>query len=408
MRKISLLIIFFVFGCNTSDPVIEYQKSLISQEITGSNIFKVVRDGELIYNQIVNSNKLGDKDITNETIFPIWSMSKPITTVAMMILYDRGLYKLDDNLSKYLPEYENVNCKGEEGVYPCKNKIKVIDLLTHRSGYTYYSDIYGENKFISPPSPLNKFTSSYYFDNLDAFSKAVANHPLEFEPGAHYLYGLNQAILGKLVEVLSGISFYDFLKENLFDPMEMTETKFYLTKEERARVQPLFINILPNTPFNLSETALKGFTYLLDEQTYDINNSAHFGGEGLVSTFSDYSNFCEMLVNKGSYKGKEIVSESSYNLMIDKYTNTAPDPNEPFIFPDLAGHYFGFTFSVMEDPLLDGTGSPKGVFGWSGYHNTHFWIDPQNKLYGLFMSRSREFNFGIQKGLKKAIYSKIN
>ena len=210
------------------------------------------------------------------------------------------------------------------------------------------------------------------------------------------------------MEVLSGMSLYDFLKENLFDPMKMTETKFYLTKEDRVRVQPLFINRLPNTPFNPSETVLKGFTYLLDEQTYDINNFAHFGGEGLVSTFSDYSNFCEMLVNKGSYKGKEIISESSYNLMIDKYTNTAPDPNEPFIFPDLAGHYFGFTFSVMEDPILDGTGSPKGVFGWSGYHNTHFWIDPQNKLYGLFMSRSREFNFGIQHGLKKAVYSKIN
>lgn len=132
--------------------------------------------------------------------------------------------------------------------------------------------------------------------------------------------------------------------------MEMTETKFYLTKEERARVQPLFINRLPNTPFNPSATALKGFTYLLNEQTYDINNSAHFKGEGLVSTFSDYSNFCEMLVNKGNYKGKEIISESSYNLMIDKYTNTAPNPNEPFIFLDLAGHYFGFTFSVMEDP----------------------------------------------------------
>ena len=274
MRKISLLIIFIVIGCNVPDPIAEYQLSLISEEITGSNVFKVVKDGKVIYNQTVNSGKLGDKDISDETIFPIWSMSKPITTVAMMILYDRGLYKLDDYLSKYLPEYENVKCKGEEGVYPCKNKIRVIHLLTHRSGYTYYSDVYGENKFISPPSPLNKFTSSYYFDNLDDFSKAVANHPLEFEPGSHYLYGINQAILGRLVEVLSGMSFYDFLKENLFDPMKMTETKFYLTKEDRVRVQPLFINRLPNTPFNPSETVLKGFTYLLDEQTYDINKDS--------------------------------------------------------------------------------------------------------------------------------------
>lgn len=410
MKKIIILISFLILSCNSDvksdSPILNFQNELIKNEVTGSNVFKVVKGDKVIYNEVVNSGKQGDKDINDQTIFPIWSMSKPITTVAMMVLYDRGLFKLQDNLSKYLPEYENVKCKGEDGIYPCKNKIKVIDLLTHRSGYTYYSDVYGENKFISPPSPLNKFTSSYHFDNLDDFSKAVANQPLEFEPGSHYLYGLNQAILGRLIEVLSGVSFYDFLKVNLFNPMDMKETKFYLTIEERKRIQPLFINRLPNTPFNPSETSLKGFTYLLDEQTYDINNSAHYGGEGLVSTFSDYSNFCEMLVNKGNYKGKEIISESSYNLMIEKYTNTAPDPAEPFIFPDLEGHYFGFTFSVMEDAILDGTGSPEGVFGWSGYHNTHFWIDPQNKIYGLFMSRSREFNFDISKGLKKAVYSK--
>ena len=288
MKKIIILISFLILSCNSDvksdSPILNFQNELIENEITGSNVFKMVKGGKVIYNEVVNSGKQGDKDINDQTIFPIWSMSKPITTVAIMVLYDRGLFKLQDNLSKYLPEYENVKCKGEDGIYPCKNKIKVIDLLTHRSGYTYYSDVYGENKFISPPSPLNKFTSSYHFNNLDDFSKAVANQPLEFEPGSHYLYGLNQAILGRLVEVLSGVSFYDFLKVNLFDPMDMKETKFYLTTEERERIQPLFINRLPNTPFNPSDTSLKGFTYLLDEQTYDINNFAHYGGEGLEGT----------------------------------------------------------------------------------------------------------------------------
>tara|TARA_B100000287_G_scaffold317264_1_gene300976 strand:+ start:1234 stop:2466 length:1233 start_codon:yes stop_codon:yes gene_type:complete len=408
MRNLILSAILILAGCsktNDENKILSFQKKLISDELTGSNVAMVVKDGEIIYNQIVNSEKLGDKDINTNTIFPIWSMSKPITTVAMMVLLDKGTYQLEDNLYEYLPEYKNVNCKGENGIYPCENKIKVIDLLTHRSGYTYYDPITGENRFASPPSPTMKYASSYMYDNLDEFSKAVAKQPLEFEPGSHYLYGINQAILGRLIEVLSGQSFYDFLNDNLFIPMNMSETKFYLTIEDRKRFQPLFINSLPNTPFNLSDTNIKGFTNFLDEQTYDINNKGHFGGEGLVSTFKDYSNFCEMLLNKGMYNGKEIISEESYNLMIKKYSNAYPDPAEPFTFPDLAGHYFGFTFSVLEDPALDGTGSPKGVFGWSGYHNTHFWIDPETNLYGLFMSRSREFDFNIPKKFKEAVYS---
>ena len=101
-------------------------------------------------------------------------------------------------------------------------------------------------------------------------------------------------------------------------------------------------------------------------------------------------------------------SDKSIKLMTSKYTNGYPDPHEPGTFPDLAGYYFGFTFCVLEDPEVDGTGAGKGTFGWSGYHNTHFWIDPENKVYGLFMSRAIEFNFSILSGLKKAVYTKLS
>ena len=144
-------------------------------------------------------------------------MSKTVTTVAMMILLENNLYSLDDNLSEYLPEYENVNCKGPEGVYPCQNKIKVIDLLTHRSGYTYYARNGANWLFNLHTDLFPDYINTSRFDNLDDFSKAVAKQPLDFEPGAMYTYGLNQAILGRLIEVLSGQSFYDFLKENIFD-----------------------------------------------------------------------------------------------------------------------------------------------------------------------------------------------
>ena len=133
------------------------------------------------------------------------------------------------------------------------------------------------------------------------FQKLLLNNPLDFEPGTMYSYGLNQAILGRLIEVISGKSFYEFLKENIFDKLGMNDTKFHLTDEDRLRFQPLRVNIKSRTPFNQTDYNLDGYTAALDGYSYDEKNKAHFGGEGLVSTMSDFSKFCEMLVNGGVY-----------------------------------------------------------------------------------------------------------
>ena len=410
MKKIylTLSLLVFVFNCEKQHPLQKEQQRLINSEITASNVFKVVQDGEVLYENTQNSGRLGDKEINDKTIFPIWSMSKPITTVAMMILYDQGGFNLDDNLSMYLPEFENMMCKKDSVIQPCKNQIKIIDLLTHRSGFGYYNDVYGENMFIGKPSPLYKYTNTYSYDDLNEFSLAVSKQPLEFEPGQHYFYGLNQDILGRVIEVITGKSFYEYLKDNLLEPLEMSETKFHLTLEERERFQPLFINKIPNTPMNPSTNSLKGFTNEMDQLSYSETNKAYMGSGGMVSTMADYSNFCQMLVDRGNFNGEQIISEKSFDLMLQKHTEPYPNEDEPYLFPDMPGHYFAFNFSVLENEEVDLTGAPAGVYGWSGYHNTHFWVDPENKLYGLFMSRSREFDFGIPMGLKTVFYQTFN
>lgn len=408
MKKILLFISLVFFSCNSEvkseNPILDFQKNLVENGVTGSNTAMVYKDGKIIYNEIVNSGAVGDADITENTIFAIHSMSKTVTTVAMMILLDREMFDLNDQLSKYLPEFENMNCKGSDGVYPCENKIKVIDLLTHRSGFTYYAKN-GANWLASTHTDLYPdFINTSRFNNLDDFSKAVANQALDFEPGSMYSYGLNQALLGRLVEVISNQSFYEFLKENIFDQLGMNDTKFHLTEEERTRFQPLRVNIKSKSAFNQTDYNLDGYTAALDGYSYDEKNKAHFGGEGLVSTMSDFSKFCEMLVNNGLYNDQQIISKKSIKIMTDKYTNGYPDPNEPNVFPDYEGNYMGFTFVVSENPEIDGSGAGKGTYGWSGYHNTHFWIDPQNKTYGLFMSRAIEFDFSIKKKFKQAVY----
>ncbi len=380
MKSIYLFLFTIILGCSQTfdNSILQFQNELITSEKTGSNVAMVFKNGEVVYNEIVNSNKDGDKEINEETIFPIWSMSKPITIVAMMTLYEKGLINFDDNVSKYIPEFSELKCKDQNGdVYMCKNNLKILHLMTHRSGYTYYGN------------PHN-FTSTVKYENLDDFVTDVSKHPVEFEPGSNYLYGINQAILGKVVEVITGKSFYEYLKETIFDPLGMNETKFYLTTEDRERFQPLFIN----------SGSLKGFTNFLDEMTYDIENRAYFGGEGLVSNMRDYSKFCQMLLNNGELNGNKILDRSSIDLMLEKHSELEPDP-----FLNINdGFHLGFSVFVLNDPEKDGTNSSKGIYGWSGYHNTHFWIDNEKNLFGLFMTRAREFSFGIQGDFRKAVY----
>jgi CubicO group peptidase (beta-lactamase class C family) len=376
MKKIILTFFFFASITNVYsqfEKIETFQKDLIEDEITGSNVALVFKDDKVIYHHIENSKNPHGKAIDKNTIFPIWSMSKPITIVAMMILHERGLINFEDKVSKYIPEFETLTCKGEDGIYKCKKNLTLFHLMTHRSGYKYY-----ENPEF--------FTSTVKYDNLKDFASDVANHPVEFEPGSKYKYGINMAILGRVAEVVSKKNFYEFLNHEIFNPLNMAETKFHLTESDRENFQPLYIN---------NET-IKGFTNELDELTYDINNKAYFGGEGLVSTLNDYSSFCQMLLNGGIFKGQKIISQESIDMMTRPYSKN--DDN---------GFEIGFSFFVLTDPDRDGTNSPKGIFGWSGAHNTHFWIDSENDLYGVFMTRARDFSFEISKDFRKAVYSSL-
>lgn len=362
-----------------------YQRALIARGVTGSSVAGVYRGSETIAHSVMNSGLPGDTAITAKTIFPIWSMSKPITIVAMMILHERGRYALEDPVSKYLPYFADMTCKDKTGkVAKCQNPLKVVHLLTHRSGYGYYESGKG-------PSFLDSH------ENLDQFARALAAHPAEFEPGTDYIYGQNQAILGRLVEVLSGKEFFVFLKENLFDPLDMPDTKFELTAEDRKRFQILFKKPKPGDEARF-DTGESSFTREHDELPYTPGTKAQYGGEGLVSTFEDYRHFCEMLLAQGTFRGKRILSPQSIATM------TAVATPGGLIRSYNNGQDHGFSLWLLNEPVLDGTGAPKGLYGWSGYHNTHFWIDPKTGIYGLFLTRTYPFSWEIQKQFRSAVY----
>jgi len=189
------------------DNIKSFQKKLIQEEKTGSNVAMVYKDGNMIYHHIENS----------------WSMSKPITIVSVMTLIEQGKIKLDDPVSKYIPSFESLTCNSPNGSYRCNNVMTVYHLMTHRSGLKYYDEF--EN--------IRGLTSSVKYEDLKSFADDVSKVVLEFEPGTKYLYGINQAVLGRIVEVASGMDFFQYLKKTIFDPLGMNQTKFYLTKEEQ-------------------------------------------------------------------------------------------------------------------------------------------------------------------------------
>ena len=364
-----------------NNAIYKFQKQLIIDETTGSNVAMVFKDDEIIYKQVVNSEKKGDKNINDETIFPVWSMSKPITTVAMMTLFEDGLIDFNDNVSDYIPSFKNIKCKGKvDQIYDCENSLKIIHLMTHRSGYKYYNwKIYR----LQSGESMGRYISHEKYDNLENFVEDVAKEPLEYEPGTQYVYGINQAILGRIVEVVTKKSFYEYLKQRIFDPLDMMNTKFYLTSEDRNKFQPLYLNSM----------SIKEFTNSYDELHYEKDNHAYFGGEGLVSTLEDYAKFCKMLLNGGELQGQRIISKNSIELMTEKHSQGDD------------GFYNAFSLFVLEDPLKDGRNTSKGIYGWSGYHNTHFWIDNEKNLFGLFMTRAREYSQDIQNDFRNAVYS---
>ena len=358
------------------------QSELIDDQITGSNVVIVVKDGQTLCRSTVNSGRPGDRDITDRTLFPIWSMSKPITIVAMLTLHEQGLFQWDDPVSRFLPCFANLMVRDGDSIRPAKTPLRIIDLMTHRSGYVYYPNLPGIPARHDQPQQ-----SQTRFKDLQEFCETAAAYPLEFDPGTQYAYGINQAILGRLVEVLSGRHFSGYLDATIFQPLGMTDTSFVLDAERRARFQPLFVN----------SGELKGYTNLLDELNYDPDSRAHFGGEGLVSSPADYARFCEMLVNGGEFRGTRIVSEASMKEMTTIHSKD--------IFPDfLPGMDMGFSVFVLSDPTADGSEAPDGLFGWSGYHNTHFWIDRENDLFVIFMTRAREFSFEIPRRLRQLVY----
>ena len=422
MRKATLVTVLLLLASNTAwaqftktDPLdstgfsqerLGRIDAVINAEISNGKIpgavALIARNGRLAY---FKSFGFADMDaqipIQKDSIFRLASMTKAITSVGAMILYERGYFQLNDPVSKFIPEFSDMRVVSEvdangnvSATVPATAQIKIIDLFTHSSGISYpFASSSVQSSYIDA-GIIDGMTSKDI--TLAAQMKLLARQPLLFEPGSDYEYGLGLDLLGYLIEVISGKSLDQFFAEEIFTPLNMRDSYFYLPTSKSSRLVTLYAEAGEE---GLSVSQGYESNIILDNPRYPAGNEQSYfsGGAGLSSTASDYARFIQMLLNNGELDGSRILSRKSVELMqsprIDSNGDQIPD--------------FGLGFSIIVDPAMTGELGSIGNYSWSGAFLTSYWIDPSENLIAIFMSQVRPSQSDIRAKFNTLVYQAL-
>jgi len=356
-------------------------------------------------------------------------MTKPVTGVAIMQLIEKGKLRLNDKVSKYIPAFKNtkvINLEFQDYVVKPKREITIRDLLTHTSGLTY--SWAGEGPVHQIYRKYN--IRPYYFGALDAelnkfpgntcqFAAAAASAPLLHNPGEKWSYGINMDVLGCVVEVITGLTFAEYLQKNIFDPLDLKSIGFSVNPQDKDSFTTLYTSGAFSrdgevvAPSGLNQAELMYSAELrpidkFDNSPYLKNASKLFdGGSGLVSNIDDYSKFAEMLLNGGIFNGVRIISEASVDLMSRNHlSNEILSDGSAF---GLNGIGFGLTLGNVMDPGVAGTYSAEGEFFWGGAASTIFWVDRKNNVTATMMTQYMPSDkYPLREELKTLLYSSLS
>lgn len=340
----------------------------------------LVRDGEVIHYFTHGIRRAEDQaPVTEDTIFRIYSMSKPLTGVALMTLYEDGAFSLDDPVTKFVPEFaglkvlEGMDANGQPILAETDHVPTMRELMSHTAGFGYG---------LGGDDPVNKaFRDQAVLGSpdLDTYISKVAGIPLLFQPGSDWSYSTAVDVQGYIIQKISGKPFGQYLQDEIFAPLGMTDTAFYVPDSKRDR----FSDVFTRDAETGDQTPLDGPRFAYREGGVGMEA----GGHGLVSTLGDYARFCQMMVSGGELDGARILRPETVDLM---RTNVLPESFHLFsdgtsVNPDRAGHGFGLDFGVLVDPSATGTKMPAGTYYWGGAAGTWFWIDPVNDLFFIGM-----------------------
>jgi len=317
---------------------------------------RIIKEGKVVYNDrygLIDIAK--NKPVEDESLYRIFSMTKPVTAVAIMTLHDQGKLNLDDKVSKYIPEFSNTqvyeNIDGKHTTIPQKKQLTIRHLLTHTSGipygweWSYIDSIYNAKQHMRKDWTIEEMT------------KDIATIPLKFQPGTQYNYGLGIDVAGYIVEVVSGMKLDTYFKSAIFDPLAMDDTRFYVPKEKKERLTELYTRDENDKLTIVEDKVIK------ERIGAGVPPKLLLGGAGLISSMGDYEKFCRMLLNKGKLNGKRVLSERASEIVM---TNQNPEG-----FEGAPGMGHGLSGTVNLE---------SGEYSWGGAAKTSFWINPTHNL----------------------------
>ena len=371
----------------------DIQARIDANKLSGA-VVMIAQDGEIQMTKSLGYQNVEDQvPMSDDTIFRIFSMTKPITGTALMMLYDEGKFTLDDAVEKHLPELAGMevfisqNDDGSWVTEPADQPMTVRELMSHTGGLLY-----------TPPLSQGPIANAYFqagIMNLPNYTlaesiPALGNIPLDYQPGTQWVYSISVDVQGYLIEKLSGKTFDVFLQERLFDPLGMVDTGFYVKSDNASRLSRQY-----NPGQNGTLTRTDNGSFL---------NPPKFlsGGAGLTSTAADYMKFAQMHLNGGELNGKRILSEEAVQLMRN---NQLPDA-VPNIGQPYPGNVFGLDFAIVSDSAAY-QGAPVGTHWWWGIAGSWFWIDPVENVVFIGMIQNSDIFYSLQvhAAARTAIYN---
>lgn len=368
-----------------SDERLKRIDDMCQQAINQGDVPGVValiqRNGKIIYHKAFGQSGESGRALKTDDIFRIASQTKAITSTAVMMLWEQGLFRLDDPISKYIPEFKNstvldsfIESDSSYTSSPAATEITIRHLLNHTSGLGY--GVIDADPRIKKIYAKAGITDLFTTDNISIASsvKKLAKLPLHHNPGKQFTYSEGLDVLGYFIEILSGQSFDDYLREHIFDPLEMDDTWFYLPDSKHNRL----VNIQQK-----KNQKWENFPVTFYDPDYPIKGAQRFfsGGAGLSSTAEDYASFLQMYLNGGTYNGKRLLSRTTINtIMQAQVTNMWGDESK----------YYGLAFGVVnkKGEAQGGIGS-EGTFEWGGYFNTQYFADPKEGIIGIILKQTQ-------------------
>jgi CubicO group peptidase (beta-lactamase class C family) len=365
----------------------------------------IARHGKVAHFSAVGFADVEKKQrMETDTIFRLYSMTKPISATALMMLYEEGRFQMQDPLQKYLPEFASLRVlRNPDGALddtvPMDRVPTMQDVLRHTAGFTHGLE---SNQFDAQYAKANVFGVDV---SLTEMMSKLSGLPLRYQPGTKFVYSVGPDIQARLVEVLSGMPFDEFLEKRMFEPLEMEDSGFWVPADKAGRLAVVhWMKDGKLVPLDAAHGHPPG-GWIFEPwsvNSYTVNHKRKGGSFGLVSTAEDYWRFAQMMLNGGELDGTRILSPHVVRYMARNHLN-------PSQMPDVGGMGFGLGFGVMTDPAAAGYMSSEGSYFWAGAANTHFWIDPAEDMVVValtqHMSVPPAFEFGAQ--LRTLVYSAL-